>query len=71
MISAPWYYLTAPLVSYRINRQLYGWYLPPLAFRAVGAYCPLFAEAVEELGAIENQATFDQTSLVFGHNDSR
>ncbi len=36
-------YLTAPLVSYQINRQLSGWYLPPLVFRAVGAYCPLFA----------------------------
>ncbi len=35
------------------------------------AECPLLAEGVEELGAIENQATFDQTNLVFGHNDSR
>jgi hypothetical protein len=29
------------------------------------------AEAVEKVGVIENQATFDQSSLVFGYNDSR
>ena len=28
------------------------------------------AEGVEELGAIENHATFDQVNLVCGHNDS-
>ena len=32
---------------------------------------PLIAEAVEKVGVIENQATFDQSSLVFGYNDSR
>ena len=31
---------------------------------------PLLAEGVEELGAIENYATFDQVDLVCGHNDS-
>ena len=36
-------YPTAPLVSYQINRQLSGWYLPPLVFRAFGAHCPLMA----------------------------
>ena len=34
-------YPTAPLVSYQINRQLSGWHLPPLVFRAVGAHCRL------------------------------
>jgi hypothetical protein len=28
-----------PLVSYRINRQLSGWNLPPLMIRAFGAHC--------------------------------
>jgi hypothetical protein len=28
-----------PLVSYRINRQLSGWILPPLMIRAFGAHC--------------------------------
>ena len=40
---------TAPLVSYQINRQLSGWYLPPLVIRAFGAPCPVLAEAVEKL----------------------
>ena len=42
-------YPTAPLVSYQINRQLSGWHLPPLVFRAFGAHCLLLAETVEEL----------------------
>ncbi len=36
-------YPTAPLVSYQINRQLSGWHLPPLVFRAFGAHFPLLA----------------------------
>ena len=28
-----------PLISYRINRQLSGWILPPLVIRAFGAHC--------------------------------
>ena len=39
-------YPTAPLVSYQINRQLSGWHLPPLVFRAFGAHCPVLAQAV-------------------------
>jgi len=31
-------YPTAPPVSYQINRQLSGWILPPLVFRAFGAH---------------------------------
>ena len=34
------------------------------------ARCPKVAEGVEELGAIENHATFDKANLVCGHNDS-
>ncbi len=34
---------TAPLVSYQINRQLSGWILPPLVFRAFGAHRLLLA----------------------------
>ncbi len=36
---------TAPLVSYQINRQLSGWNLPPLVFRAFGAHCPVLAKS--------------------------
>ncbi len=36
-------YPTAPLVSYQINRQLSGWILPPLVFRAFGAHLLLLA----------------------------
>ncbi len=36
-------YPTAPPVSYQINRQLSGWILPPLVFRAFGAHCRLVA----------------------------
>ena len=31
-------YPDEPLVSYQINRQLSGWYLPPLVIRAFGAH---------------------------------
>jgi transposase len=32
-------YPTKPLASFRINRQLSGWNLPPLMIRAFGAHC--------------------------------
>ena len=38
-------YPTAPLVSYQINRQLSGWHLPPLVFRAFGAHLPFLAKS--------------------------
>ena len=37
--SNPRGYPHEPLVSYRINRQLSGWILPPLVIRAFGAHC--------------------------------
>jgi hypothetical protein len=37
--SNPCSYPHEPLVSYRINRQLSGWILPPLMIRAFGAHC--------------------------------
>jgi hypothetical protein len=36
--SSPSGYPAEPLVSYRINRQLSGWNLPPLVIRAFGAH---------------------------------
>ena len=36
--SSPASYLTKPLVSFQINRQLSGWNLPPLMVRAFGAH---------------------------------
>ena len=37
--SNPCGYPHEPLVSYRINRQLSGWILPPLVIHAFGAHC--------------------------------
>ncbi len=37
--SSPCGYPHKPLVSYRINRQLSGWILPPLMICAFGAHC--------------------------------
>jgi hypothetical protein len=37
--SDPSGYPTKPLASFRINRQLSGWNLPPLMIRAFGAHC--------------------------------
>jgi hypothetical protein len=37
--SNPSGYPAEPLVSYRINRQLSGWNLPPQVIRAFGAHC--------------------------------
>src|ERR1700730_15185743 len=37
--SSPCSYPHEPLVSYRINRQLSGWNLPPLMIRAFRAHC--------------------------------
>ncbi len=36
-------YPTTPPVSYQINRQLSGWFLPPLVIHAFGAHCLLLA----------------------------
>jgi hypothetical protein len=45
-----------PLVSYQINRQLSGWYLPPLVIRAFGAHCH------EETHAPQQTADYSTTS---------
>ena len=37
-----------PLVSYRINRQLSGWNLPPLMIRAFGAHCHNRTRALQQ-----------------------
>jgi hypothetical protein len=37
--SNPHGYPHEPLVSYRINRQVSGWILPPLVIRAFEAHC--------------------------------
>src|ERR1700726_1639728 len=45
--SNPCSYPHEPLVSYRINRQLSGWILPPLMIRAFGAHCQLLTHALQ------------------------
>ena len=49
-------YPTAPLVSYQINRQLSGWYLPPLVIRAFGAHVESRRGAVAE--AMRHRSVF-------------
>ena len=44
-------YPTAPLVSYQINRQLSGWYLPPLVIRAFGAHWEMRATRIPRKNA--------------------
>jgi hypothetical protein len=46
--SNPCGYPHKPLVSYRINRQLSGWILPPLMIRAFGAHCQLLTPAPQQ-----------------------
>ena len=46
--SNPCGYPHEPLVSYRINRQLSGWILPPLMIRAFGAHCHDRTHAVRQ-----------------------
>jgi hypothetical protein len=49
--SSPASYPAEPLVSYRINRQLSGWILPPLVIRAFGAHCQEATYAVHQIAA--------------------
>ena len=53
-------YPTAPLVSYQINRQLSGWYLPPLVIRAFGAHVESRRGAVAE--AMRHRSVFSPRS---------
>src|SRR5215813_662898 len=46
--SSPCGYPHEPLVSYRINRQLSEWNLPPLVIRAFGALCQNWTYAVQQ-----------------------
>ena len=46
--SNPCGYPHKPLVSYRINRQLSVWNLPPLMIRALGAHCQDWTHALQQ-----------------------
>ena len=50
--SNPCGYPHKPLVSYRINRQLSGWNLPPLMIRALGAHCQDRTHALQQTASI-------------------
>jgi hypothetical protein len=41
-----------PLVSYRINRQLSVWNLPPLVIRALGAHCQKQTHALQQTACV-------------------
>ena len=47
-----------PLVSYRINRQLSGWILPPLMIRAFGAHCHLRTHALQQTNLRGRDASY-------------
>src|SRR6516225_8977106 len=50
--SSPCGYPHKPLVSYRINRQLSGWILPPLMIRAFGALCQDRTPALQQIASL-------------------
>src|SRR5262249_39841761 len=50
--SSPSGYPAEPLVSFRINRQLSGWNLPPLMIRSFGAHCQSRTSRVNPLGGV-------------------
>ena len=50
-------YPTAPLVSYQINRQLSGWYLPPLVIRAFGAHWEMRVQCLHSFCGIKKCGT--------------
>jgi hypothetical protein len=52
--SNPCGYPHEPLVSYRINRQLSGWILPPLMIRAFGAHCHNRTYAVQQRRSLDH-----------------
>src|SRR5208337_3880481 len=51
--SDPCGYPHKPLVSYRINRQLSGWILPPLMIRAFGAHCQNRTLALQQKDSLD------------------
>jgi hypothetical protein len=66
--SNPRSYPHEPLVSYRINRQLSGWNLPPLVIRAFGAHCHnrtlwLYSRGVNEAFFAELSAWLAEAGL--------
>jgi hypothetical protein len=66
--SNPCGYPHEPLVSYRINRQLSGWILPPLMIRAFGAHCHNRTPAPQQRRA-RWRGLFDH--LIGTHKDER
>jgi hypothetical protein len=57
---------TEPLVSYRINRQLSGWILPPLMIRAFGAHCQQRTHAPQQISSDHSSSVSARTKNVSG-----
>jgi hypothetical protein len=53
-----------PLVSYRINRQLSGWNLPPLMIRAFGAHCQRLPTGQGSTRCSRSRAVGDDATLI-------
>src|SRR5262249_34015550 len=69
--SSPSGYPAEPLVSFRINRHLSGWNLPPLMIRAFGAHCQELTYAVQQTNCVAHSITAAPNSGVPGRHVSR
>src|SRR5262249_15089869 len=61
--SSPCGYPHEPLVSYRINRQLSEWNLPPLVIRAFGALCQNLTHAPQQISVYSASPPCQSTSV--------
>ena len=66
--SNPCSYPHEPLVSYRINRQLSGWNLPPLVIRALGAHCQEADNRLRTLWLAPSNAASGQRAYLRPHS---
>src|SRR5262249_54817373 len=69
--SSPSGYPAEPLVSFRINRQLSGWNLPPLMIRAFGAHRQVRTLSVGEVAVGGLRISYHGTQRPVADNEGR